>query len=155
MVKNISAPQKQLIQEYVKEKNTNGIGSSSFETTVFNNEVPINNKVPMITNDVPSAHEETLMQQVFKAQVEVKTNEHVADNKSSPYIAQIEQSLMANNSFHFSLSNVTNEIVDITTLVGQHNNEQPPFILELIIQQPTAIVDNIVYSKDEYIDGSK
>jgi hypothetical protein len=31
-----------------------------------------------------------------------------------------------------------------TTLVGQYNNGHPPFILELIIQQPAAIVDNIV-----------
>jgi len=128
----------------VKKEKTNGIGPSSFETSVVNNELPIDNEVSMIINDVLYAHEETLMKQVFKAQVEETTNEHEAHKKSSPWIAQIEDSLKANTPFHSSLSNVTDEIVDITTLFGQHNNKKPPLILELIIQQPAAVVDNIV-----------
>ena len=78
------------------------------------------------------------MHQVSKAHVEETTNEPVVDQQLSPHIAQIEQPPKVSNAFRFALFNVRDEIVDTTTLVGQHNNEQPSFILDLITQQLVA-----------------
>jgi len=50
------------------------------------------------------------------------------------------------NTFHFPLSNVTNEIVDTSTLVGQPGNEQNPFILESVIQQTAPSLEHLVIS---------
>jgi len=42
-------------------------------------------------------------------------------------IARIEQPPKSNISFPFPLSNVTDDILEISGLVGQNGNEQHPF----------------------------
>jgi len=55
--------------------------------------------------------------------------------------AQIEQFSKDSTSFRLALSNVTNEIVDSSGLVEQNSNDQKPFILKQVIQQPSVHVE--------------
>jgi hypothetical protein len=59
-----------------------------------------------------------------------------------PQKARIEKAPKLNTSFHFSLSNVTDAILDKSGFIGQNGDELHPFIFEHVDQQNNVMSES-------------